>query len=305
MGKYRSFIMFGIAIFLALIVTVLIINWLQTKTKTKEAAPLETQEVAIAKVDLQWGTTLTKEVIDRKSFLKGSLPPGTFSDESALVGRVLISPVKANEPILESRLAPTSIRTGGVAAVVSPKKRAVAVKVDKVIGVAGFIHPNNRVDVLVTLNPEKAKTGMTKTVLENILVLAAGPELEAKGKEEKQSPVDVVTLEVSPEEAEKLALAATEGRILLVLRNFSDTEEVLTKGMTIPVLLASYSGSSPGTETKPAPARAVVRRSPAPSKAPAPVVEQKVKEEKEKPKPYVVEVIKGSKISEVKFEGGE
>ncbi len=305
MGKYRSFIMFGIAIFLALIVTVLIINWLQTKGKMKEAAPLETQEVAIAKVDLKWGTVLTKEVIDKKTFLKGSLPPGSFSNDSGLMGRVLISPVSANEPILESRLAPTTIRTGGVAAVVSPKKRAIAVKVDKVIGVSGFVHPSNRVDVLVTIQTGKSPTSITKTVLENILVLAAGPEFEAKGKEEKQSPVDVVTLEVTPEEAEKLALAATEGKILLVLRNFSDTEEILTKGMTIPVLLSSYSGYSPATETKPAPAPAVARRTPAPSKAPAPIVENKVKDEKEKPKPFVVELIKGTKSSEVKFEGGE
>jgi len=309
MGKYRSFIMFGIAIFLALIVTVLIINWLQTKGRIKEAAPLETQDVAVAKVDLQWGTTLTKELIDKKTFLKGSPPPGSFSDGSGLVGRVLISPVKANEPIIESRLAPTTIRTGGVAAVVSPKKRAVAVRVDKVIGVSGFIHPSNRVDVLVTLHPEKAQTGMTKTVLENILVLAAGPEFEAKGKEEKQSPVDVVTLEVTPEEAEKLALAASEGKILLVLRNFSDTEEVLTKGMTIPVLLASYAGYNPVTEAKPTPAPAVARRTPtlAKAKAPAPtadpIVERKVKDEK--PKPFVVELIKGGKTSELKFQGGE
>jgi len=302
MGKYRSFILFGIAIFLALIVTVLIINWLQTKGKVKEAAPLETQEVAIAKVDLKWGTILTKEVIEKKIFLKGSLPPGSFSDTSALVGRVLISPVQANEPIFESRLAPTNIRTGGVAAVVSPKKRAIAVKVDKVIGVSGFIHPSNRVDVLVTLTTGKSPTSITKTVLENILVLAAGPEFEAKGKEEKQSPVDVVTLEVTPEEAEKLALAATEGKILLVLRNFSDTEEVLTKGMTIPVLLASYSGYSPVSETKPV-AGVARRKRPAPSKTLTHTPEKMAKDEK--PKPFVVELIKGSKSSEVKFEGGE
>jgi len=226
------------------------------------------------------------------------------------VGRVLISPVKANEPILESRLAPTSIRTGGVAAVVSPKKRAAAVKVDKVIGVSGFVHPSNRVDVLVTMTMGKTPTSITKTVLENILVLAAGPEFEAKSKEEKQAAVDVVTLEVTPEEAEKLALAASEGKILLVLRNFSDTEEILTKGMTIPTLLASYSGSgySAVTETKPAPAPAVARRTPAPSKAPAPIVEKSVPEKSvknEKPKPFVVELIKGTKTSEVKFQGGE
>ena len=300
MEKYRSFIMFGIAIFLALIVTVLIINWLQTKGKVKEAAPLEIQEVAIAKVDLKWGTILTKEMIEKKSFLKGSLPSGIFSDTTALVGRVLISPIKANEPILESRLAPTNIRTGGVAAVVSPKKRAVAIKVDKVIGVAGFIHPNNRVDVLVTLTSGKSPTSITKTVLENILVLATGPEFETKGKEEKSSPVDVVTLEVTPEEAEKLALAATEGKILLALRNFSDTEEVMTKGMTIPTLLASYAGYAPASETKPS-LKKVVR--PAQSKPTMPVEQKKT--EADKPKPFVVELIKGTKMTEVKFEGGE
>ncbi len=210
MGKYRSLIMFGVAIFIALIATALIINWLQTKAKTKEA-PLQTFEVAVSKVDLKWGTVLTKEMIETKPFLKKSIPPGYFPDPSSLAGRVLISPVKANEPILESKLAPTTLKTGGVAAVIGPKKRAIAVKVDKVIGVAGFVHPNNRVDVLVSLHQEKAQAAITKTVLQNILVLAAGPEFETKTKEEKQSPVDVVTLEVTPEEAEKLALAATEG----------------------------------------------------------------------------------------------
>lgn len=300
MGKYRSLIMFGIALFIALIATALIINWLQTKAKLREA-PLQTQEVAIAKVDLKWGTILTKEVMEKKTFLKGSLSPGSFSDTSALVGRVLISPVSANEPIFESRLAPTNIRTGGVAAVVSPKKRAVAVKVDKVIGVSGFIHPSNRVDVLVTLATGKSSESITKTVLENILVLAAGPEFEAKGKEERPSPVDVVTLEVTPEEAEKLALAATEGKILLVLRNFTDTEDVITRGTTIPTLLASYS-YGPVQEAKVVPVRAAA------SKKPTPAAGKKIQSEKPvpaKPPTYGVELIKGSKVSEVKFEGGE
>ncbi len=308
MGKYRPFILLGAAIIVAAIVTLLIYDWLQKKGKAKEVT-IETQTVAVARVDLQWGTFLTKEMMETKPFLKSSLPAGYFPDPSSLVGRVLISPIKANEPLTESRLAPTSIRTGGVAAVVSAKKRAVAVKVDKVIGVSGFIHPNNRVDVLVTLTTGKDRIPITKTVLENILVLAAGPEFEAKGKEEKQAPVDVVTLEATPEEAEKLALAATEGKILLVLRNFSDTEEVLTKGMTIPVLLASYSGSgySPVTETKPAPTPAVAKKKPVSSMAPAPVpiTEKKAEDKKEKPKPFIVELIKGSTTKEVRFEEGE
>ena len=225
MGKYRPIILLGMAVIIALVATLLAINWLQTKAKGREPV-LETQEVAVSKVDLTWGTALTKEMIETKPFLKKSLPAGNFSDTSSLVGRVLISPVKANEPILESRLAPLSVKTGGVAAMISPKKRAIAVKVDKVIGVSGFIHPGNRVDILVTLASGKSATPVTKTVLENILVLAAGPEIETTGKEAKPSQVDVITIEVTPEEAEKLSLAVTEGRIMLVLRNVTDTEDV-------------------------------------------------------------------------------
>jgi pilus assembly protein CpaB len=300
MGKYKPFILLGTAVVVALVTSVLIYNWLQRKSKA-EIPEMQTQSVAVAATNLSWGTILTKDMIRVTPFLKTSLPEGYFSDPASLVGRVLTSPVKANEPIFETKLAPTSVKTGGVAAVVSPKKRAIAVKVDKVIGVSGFIHPNNRVDVLVTLATGKTPTSITKTVLENILVLAAGPEFEAKGKEEKPSPVDVVTLEVTPEEAEKLALAATEGKILLTLRNFSDTEDVMTKGMTIPTLLASYSGYSAVSETKPV--ATVSTRRPASSKTPTHVTEKKA--ESEKQKPFVVEVIKGGKSSETKFEGGE
>ncbi|MDI7258523.1 MAG: Flp pilus assembly protein CpaB, partial [Thermodesulfobacteriota bacterium] len=291
MGRYRPFIILGIAIIIAFVTSVLIYNYLQRKAKVKDVT-LETQSIAVAKVDMNWGTVLTKEVIEMKPFLKNSLPTGHFSDPASLVGRVLVSPVKTTEPIFESKLAPTTIKTGGVAAVVSPKKRAVAVKVDKVIGVAGFIYPGNHVDVLVTTTP---RTGagqadpITKIVLQNILVLAIGQEIERKGKEEKATPVDVITLEVTPEEAEKLALAATEGKLQLALRNFSDTEDVLTKGMTVPQLLMSYVGSGTVTPAK-AGVGKVVR--------PRPAVP-------EKPPMFVVQLIKGDKVSEVKVEGRE
>ena len=308
MGKYRPFIFLGVAIIIAFIASLLIYNYLQSKAKVKDVT-LETQSIAVAKVDLNWGTVLNKEMIEMKPFLKKSLPVGHFSDPSSLIGRVLVSPVKTNEPIFESKLAPTTIKAGGVAAVVSPKKRAVAVKVDKVIGVAGFIYPGNRVDVLVTITTGKTSQPITKIVLENILVLAAGPEIQTKGKEEKPSPVDVITLEVTPDEAEKLALGATEGKLQLALRNFTDTEDVITKGTTIPILLASYSTSGPVQEAKAKPVRAAVRKKPTPpTPPPTPVVEKKIEPEKPAPekKPvFTVEVIKGGKSSETKFEGGE
>ena len=303
MAKYKSFISFGIAIFLALVATVLVINWLQQKGQKKAAAPIETQEVAVAKADLSWGTELSQEMIETKPFLKTSLPAGNFSDLSSLVGRVLISPVMASEPILESRLAPVTAKAGGVAAVLSPDKRAIAIKADKVIGVSGFIHPGNRVDVLVTIDVERASNKpVTKTILENILVLASGPEIVRKSKKEESSPVDVITLEVTLEEAEKLALAATEGKILLVLRNFNDTKNVLTKGMTIPTLLTSYAGSGQGLPT--VTAKKVMGKQATP-KVEARTIEKSV-EIQQPPSPkksvFTVELIKGTKVSEVKFE---
>ncbi len=286
MRKFKPFVVLGIAVIIGLFASLLVYTSLQKKAKGKEAI-VETQTIAVAKIDLGWGTSLTKEMIKMEPFLKSSLPAGTFPDFSNLVGRIIISPVKAEEPILESRLAPTSLKTGGVAAIITPKKRAVAVKVDKVIGVAGFVHPGNRVDVLVTIPKGKTEVPTTKTVLENILVLAAGPEVEikGKGKEEKASLVDVITLEVAPEEAEKLALAATEGKLQLALRNFTDTEEVVTRGISIPTMLGSYSGSALQTKSKAKDSRLTRREPPAqPS--------------------FVAELIRGGKISTVKLEGG-
>jgi len=279
MGKYRALVPLGVAFIIALITSFLIYNFLQKKTRVT-LVPLETQAIAAAVGDIGWGTRLTKEMVKQVDFLKSSLPPGHFSDSDSLVGRVAIASIKANEPILDSRLAPLSIRTGGVAAIVNLKKRAVAVKVDKVIGVSGFIRQGNRVDVLVTIPTGKVsqQQPFTKTVLENILVLTVGPELEKKGKEEKPSDVDVITLEVTPDEAERLALAASEGKLQLALRNFSDTQEVFTRGVTIPALLASYSAG--GIE--------------GPGKVAA-----------HKPRPLVVELVKGGKVTEIKFERSE
>ena len=142
--------------------------------------------------------------------------------------------------ITEHKLAPNTIETGGVSAVLKPGKRAIAVKGDKVIGISGFINPGNRVDVLVTIDDPKKKEEKTKTILENILVLATGTQIQENDKGEP-APVDVYTLEVDPEDGEKLALAAAEGRVQLALRSTLDTETVLTTGVTIPKMLASFS----------------------------------------------------------------
>lgn len=247
--KMKPILMFSLAISIALFVALLSYSQLQKKTK-KQTKPSNTVPVAVATLDLPWCTPLDKSMIKLVPFLKESLPAGYFSDPSAIEGRVLLHPLKANEPIFESRLAPTTIKTGGVAAVVTPQKRAMSVKVDKVIGISGFIHPGNRVDVLVTMRQRgKVSTPITKIVLENILVLAAGPQVEKDNKKEKPAQVEVITLEVTPDEAERLALAVTEGNIQLALRNFTDSEDVITGGTTIPTLLTSYRGKKKADRT--------------------------------------------------------
>ncbi len=232
-----------IAIGIAFAIALLVYNKLQNKpTIVKETA--DALPIAVAKLDLPLGTSIDKGMIKMVPYLKKYLPPGCFSDHSALKGRIVIYPVKVGEPIFESRLAPTSLASGGIAAVLSPKKRAMSVKVDKVIGISGFIHPNNRVDVLVTTKHKvgsSAPLSITKTVLENILVLAVGYGLGGDDKEKKSQKIaGVITLEVTPEEGEKLALATNKGTIQLALRSYADNLEVVTPGSTIKTLLASY-----------------------------------------------------------------
>ncbi|MCE3225023.1 MAG: cpaB, partial [Nitrospira sp.] len=115
-------------------------------------------------------------------------------------------------------------------------------KVDDVIGVAGFIKPGDRVDVMVTVEPMPGKPehAVSKTILENVKVLAAGTQMERKGKDEEPKQVQVITVEVDAEEAEKLALASTQGRLRLALRNPLNSERVLTKGANLGALLSSY-----------------------------------------------------------------
>lgn len=277
--KQKPLFLFGLAMVVALAVAALSYGWIKEMAQSQSQAR-ETQPVVVAAVDLTWGTSLTGEMVKVVPYLKESLPAGYFSDVSGVNGRTIIYPVKAGEPVFESKLAPTTVSSGGVAALVTPKKRAMAVKVDKVVGVSGFVHPGNRVDVLVTLSKnERANSPMTKIVLENILVLATGTELEKAGKQEKPQQVDVITLEVTPEEGEKLALAATEGKLQLALRNFTDTDNAQTRGTTIPGLLAAQSASQPAQKSASKAVR--VQRAPSPS--------------------VTVELIRGSKVTETNF----
>ena len=239
MKKSISLVLLIAGMIVALLTGVGTFAWLQKRTV--QAHAVVTQPVVVAAADLSWGKVLDKSQVKTVNFLKSSLPPGSFSESSGVEGRTLLYPVKAGEPLFESQLASSSVKAGGVSALISPNKRAMAVKVDKVIGVSGFINPGNHVDVLVTISGQGGdrQTIITKTVLENVLVLTVGQEMERTGKQEKAAPVDVITMEVTSDEAEKMALAASEGKIMLALRNPTDTSTVATKGATVSALLSS------------------------------------------------------------------
>ena len=285
MKKNKPIIFIVVTVLVALATSFLVYRWLQERSVAIASQRGELSNVVVAVTDLNGGTIIKPEMVKTVPFLKGSLlASGVFKDTATVVGRVVITPIKADEPIFDSRLAPVDITRGGVAAVISPNKRAMAVKVDRVKGVSGFIHPGNRVDVVATFRPANSSTPVTMTVLEYILVLATGTETEIRSKQEKPIEVDVITLELTPEEAEVLALASSEGKLQLSLRNFSDTKNVATKGTTVQSLVSFLSGKGP------VPAKRKVQK----------------KDATEPPREYYskVQVIEGHKVNEVKFKEG-
>ncbi|MDH4302838.1 MAG: Flp pilus assembly protein CpaB [Nitrospira sp.] len=244
MKRYRPLVFFGLAVVLGVITSVLVFSWLQNEKSRLLAAALPTGknvQVLVANADIPWGTKLTPEMMLAQEMPTGIIPEGHFTSVEAVKDRVLLVDLRRNEMLLESKLAPVGA-VGGVAAVTDPNKRAMSVKVDDVIGVAGFIKPADRVDVMVTIEPDAGKQGhaMAKMILENVKVLAAGTQMERKGKDEEPKQVQVITVEVDVDEAEKLALASNQGKLRLALRNPLNSEKVLTKGAQVGSLLSSY-----------------------------------------------------------------
>jgi pilus assembly protein CpaB len=255
-------------------------NYMQSQPMQLQAAA-PTQPIVVASADLQLASELKSDDLRVVQWPKGEAPEGAFSSPGDLIGRGLIASVVRNEPILPSKLSP--IEAGaGLPPVIPPGMRAVSVRVNEVIGVAGYVLPGTRVDVLATTSPTQQVQDMTsKVVLSNIQVLAAGTRLEHDQKDGKPVQVSVVTLLVNPEQAERLALAATEGKVQLALRNPLDQGSPDTPGIRPAALMGS-----PEPSSKPAP-----RTSPARPRAAA------VAAAAAEPPPPTVEVIRGDKRS--------
>jgi pilus assembly protein CpaB len=227
------------------------------------------------------GTIVAREQVALVPWPAASPVPGGFSSVDEVIGRGLIASVLPNEPITESKLAPREAG-GGLPPTIPAGMRAMAVRVNDVIGVAGFALPGTRVDVIVTVTPEQqnAQT-QSRVVLNNIQVLTAGTNYDQERSREGQAmPSRVVTLLVTPSDAERLALAQSEGEIVLALRNPLDTEEAETNGARLAALL--------GAPAAP-PVRAVVQGRPRMVQPPPPPPP---------PKPYTVESIRGARRAE-------
>jgi pilus assembly protein CpaB len=248
----------------------------------------------MASHNLEMGAVI-KEADIKVGDWAGPLPAGATSKSEDLIGRGVTAAIYNNEPVLESRLAPRGAG-GGLAAMIPKGMRAVAVRVNEVVGVAGFVVPGMRVDVLISGNPpgNNANVGsVTRTLLQNIEVLSAGQDFK-KDAEGKPIQVQVINLLVTPDQAEMLSLAANTATIQLVLRNPLDTQVAQTAG-TAMARLFNPAGAKPLAEAQPAHPVTHVAPRPRPA-APAPVARP------EPPKPFVMEVINGNRKTETKFD---
>ena len=200
-------------------------------------------EVVVAKTDIPLGEKITEEQLALLPMPNGSVPEGAFRKASEVVGRVAITRIGLREPITLSKLAPEGTE-GGLSAVIPQGYRAMTVKVDDVVGVSGFIMPGSFVDVVAIIVPpgaDQAKGPISKIVLQSIKVLASGPKIDTPEKQRTPAEVRSVTLQVTPEQAEKLVLAANEGKLQLVMRNYTDQDDAATRGANKNSLLVGES----------------------------------------------------------------
>ena len=260
-------------------------------------------KVAVAKVAIPLGSKIIPEQIMVVQFPKESTPDGAFDSPEKLAGRVAVVNIGAREPITETKLAAEGT-AAGLSAVIPEGYRAMTVKVDDAAGISGFIMPGSLVDVVVTIDPREGagqQDPISKIVLQSIKVLANGQNIDKPENEREANSVKAVTLQVTPEQAEKLALAATEGKLQLVMRNQIDQGDEQTPGVNKRNLLTgdkvtpmpepgALKSEQPKTESKPM-RRSAPAPKPAPAAAPAP-----------QPTPRAqVEMIEGAKKRNVEF----
>lgn len=236
-------------------------------------------EVVVAANDLPVGAKVTDNDVKVVHIPAASLPPNYIRHTASVVGRGVLMPISKGEFILPNKVAGENAGYG-LPALIPPGMRAVSVRVNEVVSVAGFVQPGTHVDVLWTGTPPGTTEEQTATVLENVAVIATGNRLERNSAGEP-SVTPVITLLVSPDDAQKLALASAQGHIQLALRNLLDTRQT--------DLAAAHASSIYKNISMPAP-------------PPRPRVKRVAVQAPPPPAPYEVEIIRGDKKDEVKFQ---
>jgi len=275
MNRSRLLLIGIVALALGAFVSFTVYRNLQSRTGSDSAPGVD---VVIAAGDIQVGAKIEDKDVKVVRFPSGDLPPSCFHLKSSVVGRGVVLPIAKGEFVLPLKLAGENAGYG-LPSLIPPGMRAVSVRVNEVVSVAGFVLPGTRVDVLLTGNPSGASEQQTTTVLENVAVIATGQRLERNAAGDPQS-TPVITLLVSPDDAQKLTLASTQGRIQLALRNPLDTKQQDLASMRTNSLYKNVS-------------------------APMPVVRERHKRKTVELPPapdlYTVQVIRGNKTDLQKF----
>lgn len=250
--------------------------------------PVSSQNVVVATVDLPMGARIRPQDVRIASVPRELAPQNCFEKLDDVKDRVVTNLIVKDEPVVGSRLAAPG-SAPGLAPMIPPGYRAVAVRVNDVIGVAGFIQPGMRVDVLATGRLAGSEDSVTRTVLQNVVVLSAGQVLQPEPKGQVIN-AQVVTLQVRPDEAEVLTLTSAEARIQLVLRNSSDSAMAQTPGAHLAAIYNVGASAQPAVVRHvDRPATAVVKLPTPPVPPPAPTPAP----------PRSVEVIRGTTRSDV------
>jgi pilus assembly protein CpaB len=273
MNRTRLLMIGGLALALGAFVSLLVYKNMQGKGPSSNEPGAD---VVVAQDEIQVGARVEDHNVRIARFPASGLPPGAYSKKSQVLGRGVIIPISKGEFILPSKLAPENAGSG-LPSLIPPGMRAVSVRVNEVVSVAGFVGPGTRVDVLLTGTPNGSTENQTTTVLQNVAVIASGHTLERSASGEAQN-TPVITLLASPEDAERLTLASSEGKIQLSLRNPLDTHQ---------------------DSVDPANAKGLYKGGTAPAAPPKPTVHAVKQKKTEKPPPppsvLSVEVYKGDK----------
>lgn len=295
MAERRYTVVFGVAVLVAAAATFGVWRVLQSAEARNRVA---TSPVVVALRDIPEGSQIDRDMIGTSTWPAQAMPAGAFSRLDSVVGRVARVPVFKGEAIVPGRLAPEG--TGpGLEVKISPGKRAMAVRINDVAGISGLIQPNSRVDVLVTMR-DGTRAQVAKLFMENMRVLSVGTQVQ-RGLDGLPADGKIATLEVTPEEAERLAVAMGQGAIQLVLRGYGDPDSINTDGASSSEVLAALRDAP--TVSQPV-ARAPTRQVPR-KPAPQPKVDTVViapPPQPARPDTAVVNIFRGNERSQQKFE---